>query len=189
MTQYLLPNQLPVIDDLFRERNQQFVTVLKNLKLKDVETDEALAKTSERIKQDILLSPVHIGEPRIIDNFQETRPIPAHIGLGSTLREVEVVVVNFPFKGSSEIFGYIAAGVTYVDRGVAQPENNELNVEVELGRLDKEEALSQARKTMENTLSIINQNNPHVLAWHDGFIIRLGMELKRRQKELLDLYS
>lgn len=57
--------QLSVLDVLFREREKQLKQAINDLQLRNVNDDDRFKAAVDRIKQQILLEPVTIGEPKI----------------------------------------------------------------------------------------------------------------------------
>ena len=72
---------------------------------------------------------------------------------------------------------------------VYQPYGNAISVEVELFTLEKERALSEARKQMEMTFGVINGNNLQAQQWSNSIEQNIDHLLAIKRKELLDLYS
>jgi len=112
MSNYKTNMQLSIIDNLFRAKDQQLKQTAGNLQIRDVKDDNQFASTVQRIKQQVLLTPIVFGEPKISGHYQTTRQVPAHFQnpWGGT-QEVFIVTVDFPFTGSYELLSYSPNGV------------------------------------------------------------------------------
>lgn len=181
--------QLYSIDNLFSERKKQIVEYLNNLKLVSIKDDNAFRSTMVRIKNSFLLEPVTIGEPKITGNRPLTKQMPPHYqNLWGGPQTFNQITVSFPYTGSSEVFSYRANGSLVISIFYL-PSGSSIEVDVLLPQLNKEQALSNARKEMAATIELIKLNNPSVEAWSANMSTFIEEQAVIKRKELLELYS
>lgn len=178
MSTQATPNQLPFLSNLFSEKQKQLQLAVDALQLEDVQTDEAFKVTTERIKREILLTPVEFGEPAPIK----------HASFDGNRRHI--VRVNIPFTGSSEIFGYYPDNVGYTSNDIIIiPDDNGLSVEIPTVALNKEEVIQKANNEIQSTKAMIQQSNGVVERWHESTNIRIDNLLDYKRKELINFYG
>ncbi|MEO7044793.1 MAG: hypothetical protein ABI091_05760, partial [Ferruginibacter sp.] len=68
--------QLSSLSGLFAEREKELKQLIANLQINEVKDDNKFTATIKRIKQQLLLTPVSIGEPRITGNQAKTQQVP-----------------------------------------------------------------------------------------------------------------
>jgi hypothetical protein len=189
----LMVSQLRNIYELYKAKDQQLDFLVGNLQTFDVQNDQIYDVTLARIRGQILLNEVTFGPLAITSNRQEQKTVPPNYNnLFGGQEIVQIVTVEYKFKGSSELFKYIPNGWQYSsnDTTVYQPEGtDQICLEVEVPRLDKAEVISKADIMMKTTLSIITQINPQIRNWSDGKEIAIKMSLDQKRKELMALYS
>ena len=171
-------DDLHFMHELFQQKNNDFRDMINNLKIGDVKDEKTFQKTKERIKNQVLLTPVLFESPKITDNRTEMRQ-----------RQITIVEVKFPFQGSAELFEYRPDSITFYDPTVYLPIGNSVNVEVIVEKLNKEEVLSIANKQIALTIGLINAINPQIEAWSKRMTTQIDDQLQEKRKELIDLYS
>src|SRR5690606_3605614 len=87
------------IQELFDESEELLNEIVDLMKIDEVRSDEAFEKTTEKVRNRLLLTPVSFGEPYIIEDRRGYR------GGSIDGEDCFVVTVAFPFTGSSEIIG------------------------------------------------------------------------------------
>lgn len=188
----IFPSNLKSISYLFEEKSQLLKSLINNLKPNDVK-DGYYDQTLDRIKKEVLLTPVTIGEPKIIDHRSEVRQMPAnYMNPFPHKKDVTTVSVQFPFEGSRELFSYSPSGYSYSSSstGVYQPSSKDsILITVEVDALDKEVTLSKARQQMETTFSLIRQINPSAENWTKSQEPMIEEMLQNRKSELDNFYS
>jgi hypothetical protein len=182
--------QLNTLDTLFQEKERELKNTIGNLQLNEVKTDAATDVTISRIKRDILLTPVTIGEPKITGNNQITKEVPAHYqNMWGGSQNINVITVSFSFTGSEELFNYRTSGESLSMSSIYLPSYNSIVVEVQLKELSKVEALTMAKSEMRTTFELIKQNNPTVKNWSLKMTDSIEQMVSQKRKELVDFYS
>lgn len=182
--------QLHSLDGLFAEKERELKETIGNLQIGEVKDDNKFTATVKRIKQQILLTPVTIGEPKITGNEQTTRQVPyEHQGMLGPTQSINIITVEFSYTGSRELFDYRSGSGSLTMRRIYEPSYNTIPVEVELKELDKATALSNAKDEMATTLQLIKLNNPDVERWAATQSVLIEQMADKKRKELLDFYS
>lgn len=191
MDNYISVHQLKTTYDLFSEKNRELKDEIGNLHIEDVK-DNRLDATIKRIKRQILLYPVVFKEPKIIDHQQSQKNERPNYNnpFGGNVT-VNNVMVEFPFEGSPDIFGYNpSSGFHYSDPVVYLPDsNNTVVIKVETHKLDKDAVLNEARGKMQTTFNIISPVNAEVKAWTERTEPGIEDMIKQKKEELLKFYS
>lgn len=195
MSNYLSPMELPINSYLFDAKRKELSQLIGNLTIDEVKEDEKFQATVKRIKNAILLEPVLFEEPKIVGNYQSEKTVPPNsIEMWGGTRVVNVISVEFKFKGSTELFKYSPNGLSFGSSSnmrVYQPDfGNFITVEVELPNLDKKAALGSAIAKMEMTYEVIRGNNMQAEQQLNASIENVIESMANdRRKELLDFYS
>ena len=187
----LTPMQLKPISYLFQAKDQNLKDILGNLKPNDVK-DTNLSNTLNRIKKDVLLTPVTFGDPKILDHSSEERQMQGNFqNPFPHCRQVITARVEFPFEGSSELFSYMPDGYAFGGSStrVYQPDYGTITIDVEVDQLDKDLMLSKARQQMDTTSSLIKQINPSAENWSKTKEPQIESALKSKKEELDSFYS
>lgn len=182
--------QLHTLDILFMEKNRELKDTIGNLQINEVKTDAAFNATVSRIKRNILLTPVTIGEPKITGNNQITKQVPANYQnfLGGT-QNMHVITVSFPCTGSEELFNYRINGGSLPMKNIYLPSYKSISIEVQLKELDKAAALSMAKSEMATTIELISQNNSPAEQWSATTAVLIQQMAEKKRQELIDFYS
>jgi hypothetical protein len=177
---------------LFEEKRKQLQQLVGNLQLKDVKEDAAFQTTTQRVKSQLQLTPISFEEPVIKTHRQEQK---SH---GATFdnprphqKTVDIVTVDFPFTGSTELFNYSPSGhsISSSDTKVYQPGyGRTITLEVEVPQLDREAVIAKAKGMMQTTFSLINQANPHAEQWSLQMDGQIEAALQEKRTELLNFY-
>ena len=176
--------------ELFQARNNQFSEMINSLKITDVKEEKVLKDTKERIKSQILLTPVLFELPKIVDDRTENRQMgPNYLNPLGGQQQVKIVTVEFPFTGSNELFGVSPDSVSFSDPTIYLPIGNSVPVEIVVEKLDKEEVLQKANKAMSLTKELIKDINPQIEGWSKRMENQIDEHLQAKRQELLDLYS
>lgn len=189
---YLTIPNLQFIDFLFQERKKTLNELVAALQINDVKEDVCFVKTVERIKKQILLTPVTFGEPTISDQYETTRDVPPNSQqMWGGQQKVFNVTVDFPFTGSNELFENAPNNVSYGGSSmrVYQPGYNSVPIEVQITQLDKKIALSEAKRMMETTINMIAKSNPQVTQWNTSIEPVIDGMLNKKREELINFYK
>ena len=193
MSNFVSPYQLQINSELFSDKQRELNSLVGNLSLNDVKDDEQFIRSTKKIKDAILLRPVTFHDPKITNNYQIEKTFQAsYQDMWGGKKLVNIITVEFSFDGSPELFNYSPNNLSYSSSSnmrVYQPYGNAISVEVELFTLEKERALSEARKQMEMTFGVINGNNLQAQQWSNSIEQNIDHLLAIKRKELLDLYS
>jgi hypothetical protein len=183
-------NELKRIHYLFQDKTSECKALIDSLTITEVKDANVFETTKERLKQQILLKPVHILEPKIIGDRTETRNLTFEQQVQGALREVKILTVSYPFEGSRELFNYTPMnGFSYSDPTVFEPSGNCVEIDVALPSIDKAAALNEAKNKFSLTISIITQNNTAAAEWSKSMEGRIDSELDKRREELVGLYA
>lgn len=182
--------QLTAIANLFNEKEKQLSEYIGNLSLDDVKEESRFKKSIADIKEYILLKSVEIGEPKITNNRQITRPVPENqqIFYGKEIQR-QAITVSYPYSGSDEVFQFRSLEGAFPIASIYTPSYNTIDVEVELQSLDKTEALNKANEEMKTTFLLIEKNNPAIESWSNNMAHRIEELADQKRKELLEFYS
>jgi len=190
MNNYLTNNQLPIISNLFIQKQKELTQIAGNLQIADVKEDRRFEATVNHLKQQLLLTPIVIGEPKISGHHQTRRNVPPNFqNLMGGVQDVFEITVEFPFSGSSELLGYMPSGIALPVGRIFQTFGNTIDIEVMLTKLDKVEALNTAKQDMSTTLAFVAANNMQAQQWAIKFEPIIINTLNQRRKELTDFYS
>lgn len=193
MSNYVSPMQLRINSELFSSKQRELNELVGNLSLNDVKEDTQFARTTQRIKDAILLKPVTFQEPKITGNYQTEKTVPPNYqDMWGGKRQVNIITVEFRFDGSPVLFNYSPNNLSFGSSSnmrVYQPFGNVISVEVELPDLDKNKALNAARVQMEMTFGVINGNNAQAQQWSNSIEPTIDSMLTAKRKEVIDLYS
>lgn len=181
--------QLSSISNLFVERERELNSIIGNLQFDDVKTDPAINLTIKQIENKLLLQPVTIGDPKIAEHRTEVRNVPANYlnPIGGP-QNFTIVIVDFPYTGSWELFEYRGGGSLTVNT-IYSPTGNRISIEVRVSKLDKAEALAQANNEIRTTRELIEMNNPEIVKWSKGMQIRIKGAIESKAKELKEFYQ
>ena len=115
MTNYLNISRLPIIDfDLPKVKHDELDQLISNLKISDVENENVLNRTLNRIKDQILIRKVEFQEPKIKDNSSIIKDIKPHYDNPFGGRsQVYIVNVEIQFEGSLDLFNYCPNGYRF----------------------------------------------------------------------------
>ena len=193
MSNYVSPMQLRINSELFSSKQRELNELVGNLSLNDVKEDIQFARTTQRIKDAILLKPVTFQEPKITGNYQTEKTVPPNYqDMWGGKRQVNIITVEFQFDGSPELFNYYPNNLSFGSSSnmrVYQPYGNVISVEVELPDLDKSKAINAAKAQMEMTFGVINGNNAQAQQWSNSIEPTIDSMLVAKKKEVIDLYS
>ena len=190
MSNYLTNMQLPIIDNLYQQKQRELKQLAGNLQINDVKEDNRFEVTVKRIKQELLPVPITFGEPKLEGHYQTTRNVPPNYqNMWGGSQEVFIVTVSFPFTGSGELLSYTPHGVQVPLGHIYQSYGSTIDIEVELTKLDKAEALAKANENMKTTFAFAAANSQQVGQWAATFKLLIDSTLAARRKELLDFYS
>lgn len=84
------------------------------------------------------------------------------------------------------------SGLSYrsSDRGVLQPEDgNRIIVEVELSKLDPEEATRNAEHIFGLTKNVVESNNQAIKIWNSQMEMEIDKKLNDKRQELIRLFG
>ncbi len=193
MTNNISHNQLPTMEfDFSKDKIAQIDSYINGLKLKDVQNDENLLSTLDKIKKKFIPIPVEFGEPHIT-NHQEVQKHfnPSYDNPFGGNRTVFIVTVSFEFSGSTELFKFKPSSYSYGNSypNIFQPYSNSIEIEVELFQLDKSIILNEARNKIRMTQDFVENNNSFVRNWESGAISYIEQKLQNQKKILENLYS
>lgn len=186
------PYNLPFLANLKRERESMIDSLINNLKLTDVEKDEAFIKTVERIKKSVVLIPAEIGAGRVAYHEFEQREMTMQmqlLGAPSSFYHHEVV---FQVTGSSELFSHTPEqGFSYSssDHGLILPSGRQLTVYASLPKLENEKAIAAAEQLLIMTKQFVNNNNATVKPWNAAIEARIDQQAQAKRKELIDMFG
>ena len=182
--------QLSSLSGLFVDRERELKQLIANLQINEVKDDNKFTATINRIKQQLLLTPVSIGEPKITGNQAKTQQVPPNYqNMWGGQRTMNVITVEFPFTGSAELFNYRSNGGSLSMHNIYLPSYNSISLDVQLAELNKEKALAKAKEEMATTLEVINQNNPDAERWSATQSVLIEQMADKKRKELLAFYS
>jgi hypothetical protein len=162
------------------------------LKLIDVKDDTAFEKTTSKIKEKILLTPVTIKEPSLVDYKFEERPLTHIQQLNGGNPNHYLHNIIFIFTGSADLFQYTPeSGFSFTssDHGIIEPVANALLVEVDLPELNPNQALAEARKLTRMNFEFIEKNNASIKQWLVVIEKRIDEQLKQKRIELINLFG
>ena len=177
------------IMQLFVAKTNDLQEILNNLKIDEVKEDKAFKRTSERIKNAILLVPVRLQDPKIINHRSEMMNLDPYIYPMGGQRQITIAEVQYPFEGSTELFHYRPDSVSFSDPTVYLPVGNSIIIEVATERLEKEPVLLQAHRQFGLTKSIISAVNIQVENWLKNMESQIDEKLQLKRQEILDFYS
>jgi hypothetical protein len=192
MNNFTSPYNLPFLSELKSQREKMINNLINNLKIGDVKDDKKFEQTTLRVKRQILLTPVQIGEPKFTDYEYEERQLSMQqqlVGVGG--RHHYIHKISFPFTGDSELFSHIPEnGFTYSssDHGLILPDSNAIEVEVDLPELNPQKAIAEARNLLSMTLQFVNSNNATIQTWSVAVGQRIDEQLKQKRAELIKLF-
>lgn len=183
--------QLTVLDNLFLQREKALREAINLLTLNEVKEEFNLVETKKHIAKSILPNPVFIDKPRIVSDYSIERPgFPSPLNPLGRPQSVKIVVVEFPFIGSMELFDYSPNGGGLPIRNIYQPSSaNTILIEIEMEQIDKVRTLAKAEEKMLTTRSLINRNNQQLSTWTAITTLKIEKMIEERRTELLKLYS
>jgi hypothetical protein len=192
MNTFTSPRNLRNLSELKRERESKINFLINNLKLIDVKENKAFDDTTKEIKKKILLTPVTIGEPSLVDYKFEERPL-THIQKlngGSPNHYLHNII--FIFTGSADLFQYTPESgysFTSFDHGIIEPVANAIWIEVDLPELNPVQAITEARQLLRMNFEFIEKNNPSIIQWSSVIEKRIDEQLKQKRIELINLFG
>jgi hypothetical protein len=190
---FISPNSLPFLVTLKKERENRINNLINIIKIHDVREDASFEKTTLRIKNEILLPPIIIGEGKFIN--YEFREIPLSFNqqvLGMGNKNHYLHQVEFPFTGSKELFSHIPeTGFSYSssDRGIILPGANYITVIVDLPEINPQKSISEANNLLNMTLQFVNGNNLSIQSWNTYIEQKIDNELTKKREALMEIFG
>lgn len=192
MNNFTSPYDLPYLNDFKRERELKINSLINNLKLNEVKDDQVFLKTQERIKKNILIEPVEIGDPKLNDYEYQEKSLSFEQQLIGGSKNHYIHKILFPIKGNYELISYKPeSGFTYhsSDHGLILPYGNTLIVEVDLPELNPDRAIIEANKYLSMTIQFVNSNNTSVKLWNTNIEQRIDELLNQKREELIRIFG
>lgn len=191
--QYLHPNTLRDNSEIFNSRAQQLPTLVNNLKLKDVEEDEAFEKTKKRIKDTILIKPIVLSEAKFIDfEYKQKEVRMEQRFFGNPSSDNYIHEIRIPFEGDRELFVHSFNGMSYSssDHGVIKPQSSSYaTVYAELSELSPEKAISSAESLFKLTKYIGESNSKLAENWNAAMEQQIDQKLEAKRDELFRIFK
>jgi len=192
MNTFTSPRNLQNLSELKKERESMINFLINNLKLIDVKENKTFDYTTQEIKKKILLTPVTIGEPSLVDYKFEERPLTQIQMLNGGNPNHYLHKIIFIFTGSADLFHYTPeSGFSFTssDHGIIEPEANALWVEVDLPELNPNQALAEARQLLRMNFEFIEKNNASIKQWLKVTEKRIDEQLQQKRIELINLFG
>ncbi len=114
MIDYSIITEMPYINYVLSERENNIKEAINKLKLHDVKEDSTFDRTKQKLKDDLKFEEATIGDPKIIDyesiekNFGSSYENP----FGGR-RTVNIITISFPVTGSEELFSLKPMNFTF----------------------------------------------------------------------------
>ena len=177
--------QLGTLNDLLHNREKQVRQAIAHLSIREVKEERKFTETVTRLKEHLLLNPVTIEEPTIGSYSTIIRK-----KRGDTYeRMINLISVHFPFTGNKELFSYCADNISGEVFSIYTPDlGNVITIRIELERLDKANAVRQAKGELQTTEKFISQNNEQVKSWAKNAETTIESLAFQKRRELVDLY-
>ncbi|MBK9276386.1 MAG: hypothetical protein IPM49_17855 [Flavobacteriales bacterium] len=190
MSNYLSVNQLKPIDDLFKERMNDLNDHVAAITIQQAKDERSFEQYVNATKKAVLLEQASIAEPKVIDHNEEVRSVGSSAeNMWGGEKTYYNITVGFSVSGSEELFGVFPNGATLDGLRFYQPDGDSINVEVTLGVLNKEGALSKAKELMAPTHGLLRQANPQAQQWSTAAEAVIQSRLEKRRAELIELYG
>lgn len=183
--------RLPRIQDSLTAREAKINMLVNNLRIADVQEDSTFQLNKKRIKDQILLKPVHFDEPKIVDSQYSERHVSWEDQLNGVSRQVYTFQVSVPFSGNSDLISHACASPVYgsSDKGIVIPNWNSIILYVQLSADEPEQAKEEARKDLAPTIQNAESNNATVENWNRTVEIKIDQALDFRRADLIQKYG
>jgi|GEM_PF-2763892 len=191
---YFNPFQMGHLSQFLSERSKKINSLVNKLKFQDVEQDDTFESRKQRIKDEILITPVSIDAPVFKDFEHEERDIKPQQRFfdSQPSRDNYVHEVSFPYTGSRELFDYVSSGYsTYSsDHGLIKPStSNSISVYVDLGEISPEIAVNKSQSLMRLTKEIVERNSNEVKIWNTSIEKHIDEVMEAKRDELFRIFG
>ncbi|WP_417369221.1 hypothetical protein [Flavobacterium beibuense] len=165
------------LSDLFQEKIREIPSLINNLKYRDIGDDASFNESTKKIKNEILLSPVIIGEPKFVDYEYERNYIHE---------------ISFPYEGDRELFSYTPDNFSYLssDHGIIVPTyDDSITIYVELSEISPKKAVDEAKSLMRLTIDLAEKNYEAISNWNYAIEKRIDNDLEEKRNELERIFG
>ena len=193
MTDFSIITEMPYINYVLSERENNIKETINKLKLPDVKEDSTFDRTKQKVKNDFKLEEATIGDPKIVDyesiekNFGRSYENP----FGGR-RTVNIITISFPITGSEELFALKPMNFTFSlssNLRVYQPTGTTVTIEIESFDLNKDNALIEAQKEIQLTRNVVENNNNVIKQWNSSAESMIESLANAKRVELLDFFK
>ena len=189
---YIQPSSRPYFLNFKNERESKINSLINNLKINQVKDDSMFIETSERIKREILINPVEIGKPKLVDFSFEERALTMEQSYSGFSKNHYHHQVSFTFSGDKELFSHIPeGGFSYgnLDRGLIIPNSNTLTIYIDLPELNPDRAVEESYKLLSMTMQFVKNNNQSLQDWTIVIKQKIDDLLKLKREELIRIFG
>lgn len=188
---FVSPQRMPLITDLLQKRESKINTLINNLKIEDVKDNTAFDRTTLRIKREVLLSEVVIGEGKFINHEYQEITLNFHQQVSGGSKNHYYHEISFPFTGSRELLTYRPVEFEFFSnsRGLIEPNSADLTVYVDMPELNPSKAIEQAGVILSMTTQFARKNNTVVKSWVEVVEKHIDAELIKKREQLIKLFG
>jgi len=191
-TAFTHPLSFHAIQVLTAQRNSGISSKINNLKLADVKDDNSYAKTVERIKNEVLLTPVAISDPTCNEpEYEEIKPSVQQLMLGLSNKDHFIHEVTFLVTGDTILFNYSPSGMSSSSSssGIVKPQGSSIKVYVDLPNVNPEAAKARAKLELTLTQNLITGNNAQIKDWNIATENHLTEALETKRMKLISMFG
>lgn len=189
---YTSPRTLPRFSDFLQKQKSSIDTVINNLQLVDVETDDNFEKTTKIIKENILVKTIEIGEPYLDRHeYQKSNPSFQQQLIGANPNHY-YHYIHFPYTGNTEILNHQPDTFSFTssDHGLIIPYyGSPIEVVVDLPELNAVNAIAQANRLLRMTFEFMATNNTTSNNWNKTAEHLIEQKLVQKREEIIKQYK
>lgn len=191
MTTFILPTQLPSLYELQKTRESKINFLINNLKYQDTKDDDVFERTKNKIKKEVLITPVVFSEPSYLGHSYTDKQVSFPNQLIGVSGNHYIHKISVIFNGDIELFSYIPNKFSFgiSERGIVQPDYNQILLEVDLPTLNPDLAIQNAKSMLSSTYRLIEMNNSAITWWSKNIEKRIDYQLDMKRKELETLFG
>lgn len=188
---FISPHNLPLISAFLRRRETNIAILINSLTLIDVHDEFMFRSTLSRIKAEILVEPVELGEIEYAEYELQTNKSKANKE-NKKNDKFFIHQIIVPYTGDKAIFCYTPEeGYTLIDPSQVSiiPLSKCLVINIGLTELNPELAIAEAKALMNLTIQFIEKNNVTVQKWNHATEQLIKEKLKEKRDQLIHQFK
>lgn len=185
---FIAPHNLPQISSFLSRREACIDILINSLTIVDVEDEFMYQKTNQRIRSEILVEPVEMGDIEYVEYELQVNKSKTKQAEEKKNDKFYIHQVIVPYTGNKAIFCYSPdEAYSQIDPSQVSiiPLTKCLVINIGLTELNPDLAIAEAKAMMNLTIQFIEKNNATVLKWNVAAEQNIESKLRQKRSQLI----